>query len=157
VEERKNIRKLILDGRLIEVNALVTRKWPKIFETDVGLELHVQCLVELIRQNDYSEAIRYARINLWPYLSNDAHSAIAKQALGLFAIPAERLSSPSLPLLAAERRRSLADSLNRSLIFYPNHPKSTALEKIMISIAQSTKTSQEKAGMYGADFVFDSI
>jgi hypothetical protein len=48
VEERKNIRKLILDGRLIEVNALVTRKWPKIFETDVGLELHVQCLVELI-------------------------------------------------------------------------------------------------------------
>jgi hypothetical protein len=159
--QRRHIRSLVLEGRLVEATTIVAEKWPAIMDTLVGLNLRVQCLVELILLGEYQGAVQHARTQIWPYIAGGENASqesyeIAVQALGLFAHPDPKsyLASSRLALFAPDRRRSVADSLNRALLFHPNPPKAPALEKILVKYAELASVAREKAGLYGAEFKF---
>jgi hypothetical protein len=168
--ERKHVRGLVLEGNSVEASKIVHERWPTIMDTPIGLELRVQCLVELISESKYTDAVQHARSQLWPYISlpsmNSELAKMVKEALGLFAIPNPRDSfaktkgsippTSKLALLAPERRRLVADNLNRALLFHPKPPKSPALDRILMGLAECAAIARAKAGGYGAEFKYEA-
>ena len=156
--ERRKIRGLVLEGRPIEAMKVVGEKWPDVLKTPIGLDLRIQCLVEFIVEGKKIEAVQFARRELWPYLksedvqdSNRDAAAIVKKAMGLFSLPDLANLEGKVRLQHLDKKRIVADALNRALLFHPNPPKSPALERILDKIAESITGTREKAGGYGGN------
>lgn len=100
-------------------------------------------------------------------LANEEKARIARSALGLLAIPQNYIRSPQaastphlqtkLDLFSADRRRDVADALNRALLFHPAPPRPSALESVLQQYISDVETIKEHNGGYGPVLRFNDL
>ena len=152
--DRRKVRALVMENRPVEAIKVVGERWPDVLRTPIGLDLRIQCLVDLISKRLYTDAIHFSRQELWPYLvgEDEVKIGVIKKAMGLFALPDLSSECAVATLAQLDKKRYVADNLNRTLLFHPNPPKPSALERILNKISVSAGTLREMAGDYGPEF-----
>jgi len=174
-QERRKIRRLITEGRVLDASKTIEAKWPAIMESSIGLSVHVHSLAELIMAKNHEEGIAFARSKMWRYLAPTADEAgnvemepadaekrreqarafkdVATRAMGLFALADPKAAVETVPklaaLLSADRRRELADLVNRAILSYPEPPQAPALDRILARMMECAFVLRERAGGYG--------
>lgn len=169
--DRKKLRLQILNGNLHEAMSLITENWPSLLDMKLGLDLRVQGFVELVDKGLLHQAVKHARTELWPYLTNPKPDEKAintvKHALGLLAYEnSECLLSKTSSF--HQRRRNIADKVNRKLMAINSNDvvddelmvlpaDRPALDQALFRLSELAASAKKKFGGHTKDVSFESL
>lgn len=136
LDERIKIRDAIQNGRIQEAIELVNRLHPELLDSDRYLFFHLQQqhLIELIRERNIEEALKYAQEQLAERgEENQEVLAELERTLALLAFD-EPEKSPFGDLLHPSHRQKIASEVNASILEMENRDSTTPRLAVLLKL-----------------------
>lgn len=153
IESRMDIKRAIQRGDIGEAIEKVNDLNPDILDTNPALyfHLHQQRLIELIRQGNVSEALRFAREELAPRgEENTEFLAELENTMALLAFDASGANAASTPrrvaeLLLPQQRQKTANEVNTAILESMSQNKEAKLFGLLRLLAWGETLLAERA------------